>query len=393
MNTKENSIIFLNYLYELSTQHFRTGAEPKTIARLMNIERDALNNITDYLFSKRLITDSETIGGRVALTDIGIDVIENLRAENKFCKIHFIRAKYHDNDPIDGIIYTFFYEIENEKSEILQKTIQCFITSSLALLWGFAIWKNDEYYTELKKILLFYSKEKIIEKIKEGTLLINESLELSTENYPEINPLHKGKELPTIEQSLYLVELGKQTLIEQLSQNKIAAEIIEYRDYINNLFKEKFGETLLSINQERQILELFKTALSQEDLSHRLSSLAHLARNFNNILLRKLTSIQDRNVQSVELLNKFISSYNIDCSEMIDILRNLGKTRQGYPIHDDHKFVIRALKDFNLDYPTTDYNYSWQVFLSQYQKSLKILLDIIKQINSKIMLNEDAKKI
>src|SRR5690606_7293240 len=105
-------------------------------------------------------------------------------------------------------------------------------------------------YPDLAKILLQFGKDKIIEKLKEGTLTDDEELILLTSTHPKESPYDPDK-LIDIENAEYEVEVGHKMLSEDIKENKLAASIIETRDRINAIFYSKHQKKLLLLNEER----------------------------------------------------------------------------------------------------------------------------------------------
>lgn len=161
--------------------------------------------------------------------------------------------------------------------------------------------------------------------------------------------------------------------------NKIAGEIIQYRDLINAIVYNKHKEKLLELDQERNLFDFFKSANSSEEFSHRIASLASLVGKMNKKLLIKLTDESDKTKGTIALLNSLIEVKYKNRSTAVETLRKINKLRQGYPIHTDKaKGIIDAYNYFEIEYPITDFQRAWKILLKKYMESLKQIFDLLK---------------
>jgi hypothetical protein len=252
------------------------------------------------------------------------------------------------------------------------------ISDQQGLNWGFRFWSHNPEgdYKDLVKILLQFAKDKITEKIKEGTLTDHEEMIILTTNSPANIPFDP-KSLPEVEKAEFEVEIGQKSIGLEIKENKLAASIIETRDIINTLFHQKYKDKLMLLNQERNLLDFFKTATSEEEFSHRIASLAEVSRNLNLEVLRKSTGSTDTQMKSIQLLKLFFEQNKIDGKKITDTLVGIGRVRQGYPTHTDLAGIISALGFFKLKYPLTDYEGAWVIILNEYLAALVILKDAL----------------
>jgi len=367
---------YLNTLYRKSEDNFDNGYSEKVIAKLIGLDRTQSHNVMKYLAEKGLVDTKNGFGDNIKLTASGIDRAVQLRQNKIFKIIKFKGVRYLPSSR-DAIEFLYFYDLIDEEGKSEPKTIKVSISGSLCIGWGFQIWsmQPDKDYPNLIKMLLQVGKDKIIEKLKEGTLTNNEELMLLTSthtNSPPYNPDY----LIEPENAEYEIEVGEKMLSEEIKENKLAAAIIESRDTINAIFHSKNGEKLLQLNEERNLLDFFKTAKTEEEFSHRISSLGEVSRNMNVKILRKLTNETDTKLGSVALLDKLLTSLGSQDKSTTEILRNIGRIRQGYPVHTDITGVIQGCKYFGLKYPVEDYESTWTALLNFYLTSLKQLYEI-----------------
>lgn len=317
-----------------------------------------------------------------------MELLEENKLENKKTILRFGPPR-HLPSSIDGIEIYFPYEIvssSKEKFKLLKeekvgKGIKVSISGSLAITWGFQIWQPSENYFDLMKLLLPYAINEIKHKLEEGTLNDFEEIVLLTSTHPQEREydINELAEVDGYEEEILRGETNTKTISEQISINQLAGDIIQYRDLINALVYNKHDEKLLELDQERNLLEFFKTAYSNEDFSHRIASLGGLIGKMNKRLLKALSNESDNSFGTIALLEKFVINIGGKDSEITIPLRQINRLRQAYPIHTDKaKGVIEAHGYFDLDYPINDYEQAWETVLDRYLKSLKNLFELLK---------------
>ncbi|MBL4898776.1 MAG: hypothetical protein JKX76_03895 [Colwellia sp.] len=383
MDIIEKSTKFLSLLHITSHKDYQSGYSWKNLQNLLGLNNVEGNNIVNYLANKKLIDTKSGFGDNISLTSEGIEYVVNHRKGKEFKLISFAQAHYLPSSR-DAIEFEFSYHIIDEDQEdgstVKQGVVKVSISGSLSSTWGFQIWDDPkEYYLNLEKILLQYGAEKVIEKLKEGTLNQYEDVPLLTTNCPSICPYNPDDLIET-KSAIYEVEMPQKKLIEEIQENNLAATIIETRDYINTFFKEGYNQKLIKLDQERNLLDLFKTANSEEELSHRTASLAQLSRSFNVKVLRELTGEIDKQKRSVELLGIFLKSKSIQDEKITKTLQCIGRIRTGYPVHTDAN-TIKGLAYFGIDYPIKDYNDAWVTLLKKYLEILLLLKEIVADLS------------
>jgi hypothetical protein len=159
---------------------------------------------------------------------------------------------------------------------------------------------------------------------------------------------------------------------------KLASSIIDARDNINAIFKQKYKENLLLLDQERNLLEFFRPANSKEEFSYRLAALGNIVGNLNIEIMRKVTDVNDSSVKSVSLLDALLKSLTRKEEDLIKVFRNLNRIRQGYPVHGNYvEGVLEAHSFFKLKYPVESFNEVWETLLMNYLSALQDLLVIL----------------
>jgi len=257
-----------------------------------------------------------------------------------------------------------------EKSETRDYFLKVGISETLAACWQL----SDP---DLFKVLFEYGKRYVIQKIKDGTLADEEELWLFTTSHPTTCPFDPSR-IELKEKVSFEVEIPEKPLMQNQDEIKLASSIIDARDNINALFKQKYGENLLLFEQERNLLEFFRPANSQEEFSYRVTALGNTVGNLNIEILRKITKINDSSVKSISLLDTLLKNLTGKEEDLIKVLRNLNRIRQGYPVHGDQaKGVLEAYSFFKLKYPLENFNEAWKILLTNYLSVLKDLLTIL----------------
>ena len=303
-------------------------------------------------------------------------------------KIVFGQPK-HIPSSLDGIEIDYPYQIiteSNEKyklstQESSQKGIKATISGSLAITWGFQIWQPSENYRDLIKLLFMYVLEEVKTKYLEGTLNDFEEIVLLPSNHPQ-KKIYDINQIPEVNgyEEIINEEDELKPISEEIKENQLAGEIIQYRDLINALIYQKYSERLIELDQERNLLEFFKSAKSNEEFSHRIASLGWLVGLMNKKLLKKMSGNPDNNFGTIKLLEEYINLIGGDTEKTTKVLKQINRLRQGYPIHTDKaNGVIEAHSFFNIDYPIKDFKSAWEKLLKSYLDVLREIFDTIKK--------------
>jgi hypothetical protein len=276
--------------------------------------------------------------------------------------------------------YLYFYDLIHKNSNVESKTIGVFASDVLSATWSLDFYKQGN--RDAEKILLQFAKKTIVEKFKEGTLNDSEEVVLLTSTQPAVCP-YDPKDFVVTEQEEFTIEPENKALFQEIKDSKLAASIIETRDIINALFSSTHGERLLLLDQERNLLDFFKSAISEEQYSHRIASLGQTAGNINASILRKVLNETDTQIGSIALLDRFLVSINKQNKNITEIFKHIRYIRKGYPIHGDNiRDVIYGYKFFKLKYPVENFETTWTTLLNQYLIALKQLYEIFSSIYS-----------
>jgi hypothetical protein len=230
----------------------------------------------------------------------------------------------------------------------------------------------------LIRILFEYGQRHVKQKILDGALSQFEELFLHTGNTETSCPFDPNRIEDPSGATLEIENTGK-PLMEDPTFLQLASRIIDARDNINALFHNKHGEKLIVVREERDLLQLFRNAISSEELSYRVCALANIATGLNFPKLQALTRITDKEVKSIKLLETYLLQHSMEERKVIETLQKINNLRQGYPVHSDRsRGVLAAHKYFGLTYPVLDHSHAWRSILRSYLDSLERLLDKLK---------------
>lgn len=171
----------------------------------------------------------------------------------------------------------------------------------------------------------------------------------------------------------------------------LSEDISELRDQINTLSNALIGGRLLELPQERAILDVYKSADTQEAFRHRVQSLAGICVAINKSALGSALGKQSTTeVGSIILLQEYVEKVagNESAAKVCNVLKNVNELRKGYPAHGDNtdKF-LHAHDFFGQTYPIQDYPTAWDAILGAYLRAMKVLLEVLASER-----NKNAKK-
>ena len=259
-----------------------------------------------------------------------------------------------------------------EKFNTTEHKILVYITGRME-----ASWMHRQPQIDFMKVCYEFAKRELMQKVKDGTIRKRQELEISSINSTDECPFNSERIKMDIGEFTEF-EVGEK-LMEDKSLLQIATSIIDNRDFINALIKEKYDEKLLLLTDERDLLQLFRSAATLEDFVFRISALQKLITNMNEGLLREITSITDIKVKSISLLESFLQSHSQYEELPIKTIRSINRLRQLYPIHGDNVTgVLEAHKDLGIEYPISNHSKAWNKVLILYDDALRRILEIIR---------------
>lgn len=240
-----------------------------------------------------------------------------------------------------------------------------------------SVWLARQENINFIKVCYEYAKRELIQKIKDGSIENLQNLEIMSTNYPNKCPFESDR---------IIMDVGTYTdfdindrVMEDLSLIQLASSIIDLRDFINAIIKERHGKKLIQYAEERDILQLFRSANSIEDFVFRVSALKLFATNLNEELLRELIDNHNPEDKSITLLEKYLETFDNYDAVAITTFRKINRIRQMYPIHGDN---IDGVQDahtfFQIEYPINYPAEAWKKILSSYRDALSRIFETIK---------------
>ena len=280
---------------------------------------------------------------------------------------------------IDGHMFRLLYEIGHMTGSQFQRdsegTVDVVISRTLQHVWG--VPDNQIQYPTGT-----VAATKILEQASIGTALKFEAIHLNTFSAPERPPDNPsaiaGALIPIPE------EISKQEVaIKMLSLSILSDDISKIIDEINAISKNMWGDTLLKLTQVRQLLDIYKSAKTEEEFKNRVQSIAGLAVSINKELIGSVLAKPDTNsIGSILLLQELLSriSSNEKAESTCKVFKEINNLRKGYPTHGDNiDDVLPAHDFFKIPYPipASDYESAWESVLGSYFEAMKGLLEIL----------------
>ena len=281
------------------------------------------------------------------------------------------RLLAEDRDAIEylfpfSMINAAFLGTPEEKSKITIHQVKVGITGTLHTCWGL---KDDD----LVRVLFEHGKRYIVQKLKDGSLTSREEIMLATSNSPQKSHFDP-KNIPNPDGANFNVNIENTDLSANLSEVQVGTQIAAFLDNINARIHDRYGEDLFIPLEFRAPLDLIRPATSRDEFTVRVITLAHIIERLNLSLLRKITSIDDKKMQSISLLDKHLCSLDGDYTLVIKTFRNLVSLSNGYPRHTDKDSrVINAHNYFQIGYYPSDYQSAWLTLLNFFLEALEML--------------------
>ena len=240
-----------------------------------------------------------------------------------------------------------------------------------------ASWLARQSDINFIKVCYEFAKRELIQKVKDGSIREYQEIEITSTNYPNECPFRSDK-IDMIVGKFGDFEVVKKVM-EDIILIQLASDIIDLRDFINAILKERHGKKLFQYSEERDILQMFRDATNIEDFVYRVSALKLFATNLNEELLRELTGNQNRQDKTITLLEQYLRSFDNYDEVTIKTIRNINRIRQMYPIHGDN---IEGVQDahtyFQIEYPIHNPSNAWKNILNSYRDALSRIFEIIK---------------
>ena len=271
-----------------------------------------------------------------------------------------------------SLVDSSFIDQPEENYYTTQHRIKVGISGTMEAAW-LARQKNIEFI----KVCYEYGKRELIQKVKDGIIQEYQEYEITSLNHPHKCPFQSDK-INYHGGAYFDFEVGDK-IMEDISLLQMASNIIDFRDFINSILKERHGKKLFLLAEERDLLQLFRSANTIEEFVYRISALKSFATNLNEIFLRELTNNYDNEVKTIQLLEIYLKTLNNYDKQSANTLKKINRLRQMYPIHGDNVTGVQeAHSYFGIEYPILNSSEAWKKVLLSYQDSLKRTFDMVK---------------
>jgi len=233
----------------------------------------------------------------------------------------------------------------------------------------------------LEKVLVELAKKHIANKLLDSSITEKEEIQQTTYNSPIECPIN-FYEIDYHKVSSFTVSIPEITGSRFKSSVTLSANKIDLRDNINTVFGEKFGGCLLALPQERALNELSRQCENEAEFSFRVVSLCSLVAAIETKYL-KISDNNGENLGSIDKLGIFLRTNfpneSISINKIMDSISAYNQLRRMYPVHTDRaKGVLEAYNYFGIEYPTNNFQNTWEILLQNYHKLLSNLHNIIR---------------
>ena len=240
-----------------------------------------------------------------------------------------------------------------------------------------AVWMARQENISFIKVCYEFGKRELIQKIKDGSIQDYQELIITSINYPNECPFQSDR--IQFEVGAFVDFEVSERIMEDVSLLQIASTIMDSRDFINAIIKERHSKKLFLFSEERDLLQLLRPANTIEEFSYRINALKSFATNMDESLLREISEINDPNIRSITLLQNYLQQFENYDEGIINTFRSINRLRQMYPVHSDNVGGVQeALRYFGIDYPITNSSEAWKSILVFYRDALQRILEIIR---------------
>lgn len=297
----------------------------------------------------------------------------------------------------DGLDYQVYYSFvpsrlvgePDESHETKTGTVRVGISRTLGSMWGLA-------GEPLRRVLFEYAKRHVRAKAEEAALGGASEIQLTSATAPPTCPFDPERVRLSLNQPLEFQTPARNPMAAA-APSALPSQIIDLRDSINATFGEVFGGRLLSLPQERNVVELFKRCDDHESFAYRVASIGGLAIAIEPAALRKhvagkgamkgkpeskaTAKATPEPTKPIDLLGSFLRAHSpadrVD--PIMDAIKSFNNLRRMYPIHTDRaEGVLSAHRFFGIDYPVKDHSDAGTRLLEIYRDTLERLLTLLK---------------
>ena len=276
----------------------------------------------------------------------------------------------------DGVQYEILLKKDNEEF-----WWSIFCSGTLKAIWK--VGDDDQLFSGLYSLV----RQKLItyfRETQEKQLSSLYPLEFTSYNSPRNLPdlgyvLPESLEIPQdVTVSAKPLICNVKVLQPTIEISSIRFDIVDARDFINSLMKQKYHFKLFEIQEERAIVDMYLPCEDKDTFRSRILALANLISwvNMDGVQNKLQKSLKGNG--PIDYLDGFLEQYYPKYNkQIITTLRNINRLSWGYPRHRDSAEVIRAYSTLDIPWPVSDYKIAWEKILNIYSKVLNEFLSIV----------------
>ena len=147
-------------------------------------------------------------------------------------------------------------------------------------------------------------------------------------------------------------------------------------DYLQLVYRDRYGTKLLAITHARSIAELFGHCDTEQDFQRRVAVLADLLAQLNPYApfgdSPPLDERGDR-LRPLLTLQRLMERDYPEAIEAVRALARIPRIRQSFPVHSRTADVVSDMRAFGVEYPASDWHLAWLRVLTAFWQSLQSL--------------------
>jgi hypothetical protein len=159
---------------------------------------------------------------------------------------------------------------------------------------------------------------------------------------------------------------------------RLAADEI---DYLELVYRDRYGSKVWTIPQARSISELFGDCDSAEDFARRLAALADLLGKldpYGELSEEEQKADGGGRVGPLVALRRVMERDHPEAVGAVETLRRIPDARNQFPMHTRSEKLLAAFRDLGVDFPASDWHLAWLQVLTAFWSSLRAIRSAIQ---------------
>jgi hypothetical protein len=159
---------------------------------------------------------------------------------------------------------------------------------------------------------------------------------------------------------------------------RLAADEI---DYLELVYRDRYGPKVWTIPQARSISELFGDCDSAEDFSRRLAALADLLGKldpYGELTEEQRNTDDGKRVGPLVALRRVMERDYPEAVSAVERLRRIPDARNQFPAHTRSEKLLVAFRELGVDFPASDWKLAWLQVLTAFWSSLRTIRSAIQ---------------